>query len=270
LKLTNEEGLKSIPRLWRAVVCATIGLGAGLMMACSKSPEVRVAGGGGGGGAKLHILVFSRTAGYRHASIPDGIAALRDLAAHRGWQVVATEDPSVFRDETLAAVAVVVFLNTTGDVLDADQQGALERHVRAGKGWVGIHAAADTEYGWPWYGGLVGAYFRAHPAIQEARIRVEAASHPAARGLPDPWTRTDEWYAFRENPRPRVNVVLSLDETSYAPGNGGMDGDHPVAWYHLYDGGRSFYTALGHTEESYRDPAFLNHLGAAIAWAGGT
>jgi type 1 glutamine amidotransferase len=222
----------------------------------------------GPGAVGLRVLVFSRTAGYRHASIANGIALLQTLAGQRGWDLVTTEDPALMRDDTLAAIDVVVFLSTTGDVLDVTQQAALERYVRAGKGWVGVHAASDTEYDWPWYGGLVGAYFNAHPAIQPASIRVEDASHPATRDLPNPWTRTDEWYGFRDNPRARVNVLLSLDEGSYAPGDGGMNGDHPIAWYQLYDGGRSFYTALGHTEESYGEAAFVSHLAAGIAWAG--
>jgi len=141
--------------------------------------------------------------------------------------------------------------------------------VQSGKGWVGIHSASDTEHDWPWYGGLVGAYFASHPDIQQASIRVEDTTFPATRGLPDPWVRTDEWYAFTSNPRGRVNVLLSLDESSYSPGDSSMNGDHPIAWYQTYEGGRSFYTALGHTSESYAEPLFLQHIAAGIEWAGG-
>jgi len=164
---------------------------------------------------------------------------------------------------------VVVFLSTTGDVLDERQQAAFERFIRAGKGFVGVHSATDTEYEWAWYGGLVGAYFKAHPAIQSASMVVENASHPATSHLSSPWTRTDEWYGFRVNPRAKVNVLLSLDEQTYDPGEGAMDGDHPIAWFHEYDGGRAFYTALGHTRESYAEPDFLAHLEGGIEWASG-
>jgi type 1 glutamine amidotransferase len=217
----------------------------------------------------LRVLVFSATAGYRHASIPDGIAALQMLASQRGWTISATEDATQFQDSTLSALDVIVFLSTTGDVLDTDQQAALVRYVQSGKGWVGIHSASDTEHDWPWYGGLVGAYFSSHPDIQQASIRVEDPTHPSTVGLPNPWVRTDEWYAFTSNPRGRVHVLLSLDESSYSPGDSGMDGDHPIAWDQTFEGGRSFYTALGHTSESYQEPLFLAHLTGAIEWAGG-
>lgn len=213
------------------------------------------------------LLVFSRTVQYRHESIPAGVQALSRLAAERGFRLRATEDASEFNDSSLAGYDAVIFLSTTGDVLDDAQQQAFERFIRAGKGFVGVHAASDTEYDWSWYGELVGAYFREHPEPQAARVVVEDAATPATVGLPNPWQRTDEWYAFRSNPRPRVHVLLSLDETSYSPGASHMNGDHPIAWRHEYDGGRAFYTALGHTEESYADPLFIGHLAGGISWA---
>jgi type 1 glutamine amidotransferase len=206
---------------------------------------------------------------YRHDSIPDGTAALNSAASSAGWSVTATEDASVFVDRTLMALDVVVFLSTTGDVLNDEQQAAFEAFIRAGKGFVGIHSASDTEYDWPFYGELVGAYFREHPAIQEASVTIEDATHSTMAGLPATWTRTDEWYAFQANPRPNVHVLMTLDETSYEPGSSTMNGDHPVAWWHEYEGGRAFYTALGHTKESYTDPTFMRHLTQAIDWAGG-
>jgi type 1 glutamine amidotransferase len=214
------------------------------------------------------VLVFSRTTGYRHASIEDGTKALSRLALERGWHLESTEDPTKFTDAGLSRFDVVVFLSTTGDVLDPSQERAFERFIQTGKGYVGVHAASDTEYDWPWYGGLVGAYFRAHPAVQAADVYVESG-HPTTQGLPAPWTRTDEWYAFDENPRGKVEVLLTVDESSYDPGQGTMGDDHPIAWLHEYDGGRAFYTALGHTRESYAEPAFVEHLAAAIEWAAG-
>jgi type 1 glutamine amidotransferase len=217
-------------------------------------------------GASVSLLVFSRTVAYRHDSIPAGIQALTGLAAAQGWRLDATEDASRFTDAGLAGYSVVIFLSTTGDVLDDTQQGAFERFIRGGKGYIGIHSASDTEYDWAWYGGLVGAYFREHPAIQAANVLVEDATNPATAGLPNPWKRTDEWYAFQSNPRPNVHVLLALDENSYSPGTANMNGDHPIAWCHEYDGGRAFYTALGHTSESYADPLFMGQLAGAVAW----
>ncbi len=215
------------------------------------------------------VLAFTRTLGYRHDAIPIALAALAQQAEQRGWTLAASEDPALFSDPGLADYDVVAFVHTTGDVLDDAQQAALTRFIQRGKGWVGVHSASDAEYDWPWYGELVGAYFLAHPAIQTATLRVEQHSHPATAQLGDSWTRSDEWYAFRTNPRGKVNVLLALDETSYEPGTAAMGGDHPIAWYHAYDGGRAFYTALGHTLESWSEPAFLAHVAGAIEWAAG-
>lgn len=223
-----------------------------------------------GAGLTLAVLVFSKTAAYRHEAIPDGIRAIEELGKEQGWTVSTTEDAGIFSDESLARFDAVVFLLTTGDVLDSDQQAAFERFMKKGKGYVGIHSASDTEYDWPFYGSLVGAYFRSHPLIpqfQQATYRIEDRDHPATRHLPPSWVRTDEHYSFRENPRGKVQVLVSLDEKSYEPGDGAM-GDHPVVWCReLEGGGRSFYTALGHTKESYSDPLFRRHLASAIAWA---
>ncbi len=215
----------------------------------------------------FRVLVFSKTAGYRHASIPDGIAAVQKLGREHGFEVIATEDPERFTDESLSACAVVVFLSTTGDVLDDTQQSAFERFVQRGGGFVGIHAASDTEYDWPWFGRLVGAYFLGHPAIQGATVLVVDRSHPSTAHLPERWPRRDEWYDYRENPRSRVRVLALLDERSYEGGR--MGEDHPIAWCHLYDGGRSWYTGGGHTSESFTEEAFLQHLLGGILWTAG-
>ena len=220
-----------------------------------------------GTGLALAVLVFSKTTAYRHEAIPDGVKALEELGKENGWTVSATEDARVFADDRLESFDAVVFLMTTGDVLDSDQQAAFERFMKKGKGFVGVHSASDTEYDWPFYGSLVGAYYRSHPEIQPATYRVEDREHPAIRHLPSSWVRTDEHYSFRKNPRAEVQVLLSLDEGSYEPGEDAM-GDHPIVWcQELEGGGRSFYTALGHTKESYSDPLFREHLASAIAWA---
>jgi type 1 glutamine amidotransferase len=218
-----------------------------------------------GGGPAVRVLVFSRTLGYRHDSIPDGVAAVRALGQRHGFAVDATEDAGRFTPDGLASYRAVLFLSTTGDVLQGAQRGALQAFVRAGGGFVGVHSASDTLYDWPWYGGLVGAYFARHPAIQPATVRVEDAAHPSTRALPDPWRWTDEWYDFRADPRQGVHVLLTVDESSYH--GGGMGADHPIAWYHDYDGGRAWYTALGHVREAYADPAFRAHLLGGLAYA---
>ncbi len=203
------------------------------------------------------MLVFSKTAGFRHESIDEGITAIRDMGSANNFAVIATEDAAIISDGGLEPFEAVVFLNTTGDFLNDEQQAAFERYIVGGGGFVGVHAA-DAEYDWPWYGELVGAYFDEHPDVQEAVIRT-AADHPANSGLPDPWVRTDEWYNYRTNPREAgVDVVLTLDETSYDGGT--MGEDHPIAWSHPQGAGRAFYTGLGHTPESYPEPLFRDHL----------
>jgi type 1 glutamine amidotransferase len=217
--------------------------------------------------AAFDVLVFSKTAGFQHSSIDEGIAAIQSLGAAHDFTVAATENANDFTPANLATFEAVIFLNTTGDVLNATQQAAFEQYIQAGGGWVGVHSASDTEYSWPWYGDLLGAYFESHPAIQQATIVVEDQTHLSTAHLPQQWTRTDEWYNFQTNPRGQVSVLLTLDESTYS---GGADGaDHPIAWYHEYDGGRAWYTGLGHTEASYSEPLFREHLLGGIQYAAG-
>ena len=215
------------------------------------------------------ILVYSRTEGYRHKSIDAGIAAYRELGKEHGFEVTATEDPATFTDEKLARFAVIVFLNTTGDVLNDEQQAAMQRFIQNGGGFVGVHSATDTEYNWPWYGRLVGAYFDGHPKVQAATIRVNDPAHPSTAHLPEDgqWKRTDEWYNFRDV-QPDLTILLRLDESTYEGGK--MGDDHPIAWCHEFDGGRSWYTGGGHTAESFTtDKAFRQHLLGGLLWAAG-
>jgi type 1 glutamine amidotransferase len=212
------------------------------------------------------ILVFSKTAGYHHASIDQGIAALRKLGVEHGFSVDATTDSTRFTAENLKPYAAVVFLSTSGDVLNPAQQQAFEQYIQSGKGFVGVHAAADTEYDWPWYGKLVGAYFVKHPEQQVATLQVVNRKSISTKHLPESWSRKDEWYNYGDF-QPDLKVLIKLDEKSY---KGGSNGDnHPIAWYHDYDGGRAFYTGLGHVEESYTDPLFLKHLLGGLQYATG-
>jgi len=214
---------------------------------------------------RFAVLVFTKTAGYRHDSIPAGIASIGSLGRDQSFLVDNTEDAAVFTDENLRKYRVIIFLNTTGHVLDVDQQTALQRFIRNGGGFVGIHSATDTEYDWPWYGNLVGTYFDSHPSIQSATVKVVDSNHASTRSLPQDWQRNDEWYNFRDDPSARVKVLLTVDEKTYS---GGTMGDrHPISWYHEYDGGRAWYTAMGHTIETYSEPLFLAHLLGGIMWA---
>ncbi|MFJ9656997.1 ThuA domain-containing protein [Streptomyces griseoflavus] len=213
--------------------------------------------------ARSALLVYTRTTDYRHESIPAGVAALRDLGV---FDVEATEDPAVF-ERPLGRYAAVVFLSTSGEVLTPAGRERLAAYVEGGGGFAGVHAAACTEYDWPYYGELLGARFDRHPALQPGRVVVEDHGHPATRHLPAVWEFTDEWYDFRTSPRPAARVLLRADESSYE--GGGMGPDHPLAWCRDQGAGRVFYTALGHAADAYGDPAFLAHLRGGIGWTAG-
>ncbi len=213
---------------------------------------------------KPAVLIFSKTNGYRHASIPVGIEAIKKLGEAHGFTVDATEDSLAFNDANLKKYAAVIFLSPTGKVFGPDQEKAFQNYIQHGGGYVGIHAAADCEYNWPWYNKLVGAWFKSHPKQQEAKLVIVDKNNKATAGLPDPWTRKDEWYNFRDL-NPDIHELIRIDESSYTGGENGSD--HPMAWYHAYDGGRAFYTALGHTDESYADPLYLGHLLGGIEYA---
>lgn len=201
------------------------------------------------------VLVFTKTTGWRHDSIPTAVAALQRLAAQEGLAVDHSEDASVFNEKNLHRYRAVIFASTTGDVLDAAQQAAMESFLRAGGGYMGVHSAADTEYDWSWYGELVGAYFKSHPpGLQTTKVVFEhdgIATGPA-------WTVTDEIYNYRSNPRSAVQVTATVDERDYQGGT--MGADHPIAWCHSYDGGRAWYTGLGHDIKLYADPQFEAQL----------
>ena len=205
------------------------------------------------------ILVFTKTAGYRHGSIDTAVTAIKKLGAENNFLVETTSNTTVFTEAGLKKYAAVVFVHTTGNILNTEQEAEFERYIQAGGGFVGIHAAADAEYDWRWYGQLVGGYFNGHPAQQEATLHVVDPSHASTRHLPETWNRFDEWYNFQQLDS-GMHVLLMIDENSY---QGGTNGDvHPMAWWHDFDGGRAFYTALGHTEASYAGSA----IPAASPW----
>lgn len=209
------------------------------------------------------VLVFSKTSAFRHDSIPAGVAAIRQLGAATGWRVEATENSSIFLKSDLSKFSCVIFLSTTGDVLTAREQTGFEKYLEAGGGMVGIHAAADCEYDWPWYGRTIGAYFKSHPRIQKAKIVIEDRNHPSTKFLPKTWEVEDEWYNFQSNPRSKVHVLASLDEKSY---EGGSMGDHPIMWTNTVGKGRVWYTNLGHRQETWSNGDFLKSVREGIQW----
>ncbi|HEY4335820.1 MAG TPA: ThuA domain-containing protein [Puia sp.] len=214
--------------------------------------------------ANPKVLIFSKTNGYRHASIVPGIAAIKKLGSENGFDVDATEDSTWFNTATLKKYAALIFLSPTGTVFGPNEEKALQEYIHNGGGFVGVHAATDCEYHWQWYGDLVGAYFLSHPKPQMATFNVIDKHHPATKGLPNPWQHFDELYNFKYV-NPNLNILLKIDEKSYT---GGVMGDnHPMSWYHAYEGGRAFYTELGHTEECYTDPVYLGHLLGGIKYA---
>lgn len=210
------------------------------------------------------VLIFTRTAKFHHDSIPVAVATLHQLSAEAGMVADQSDDSRSFRADNLARYRAVVFANTTGDVLDATQQAAMEQFIRNGGGFMGVHAAADTEYDWPWYGELVGTWFHKHPeGLQETRVQPE---HDGRTSGPA-WPIRDEIYNYRRNPRDRVQVIATVDEARY---NGGSMGtDHPIAWCRPFDGGRSWYTGLGHDAAVYADPNVRAQLRRGLRYAAG-
>src|SRR4030095_12746308 len=218
---------------------------------------------------KPKVLVFSKTEGFRHASIEAGKTAFQKMAAEKGFDVEFTEDAGKFTNASLKQFNAVVFLNTTGDVLNNEQQEEFERYIQAGGGYLGIHSATDCEYDWPWYGRLAGAYFLDHPNpknVQTGKFYVVQKDNFATKGMPDEFERTDEFYSFRQI-SPAINVLVKIDESTYQGGKNGKD--HPMSWFQEFDGGRSFYTAMGHTDATFSEPLFLNHVWAGLNYVMG-
>ena len=218
---------------------------------------------------EFKVLVFTKTTGFRHGSISAGKTAIQELGAAHNFAVDATEDSSLFTSTNLAQYDAVIFLLTTGDILNPSQQAAFEGYIQQGGGFVGIHAGGtDTERSWPWFGELVGVWqFNHPPGTPNADIHIEDGSHPSTTGLPSLWNRSDEWYNFHVNPRGSVHVLATLDEATYSGGT--MGGDHPIAWCKTFQGGRSWYTALGHTSSTYNESLFRQHMLGGIRYAAG-
>lgn len=213
---------------------------------------------------QARVLVFSKTTGYRHSAIEVGIEAIRKLAMENNFVMDTTTNSSLFTLENLKRYSAVIFLNTSGSLLNVEQKANFERYIQGGGGFVGVHGASASEYDWKWYGRLLGGFFTTHPKIQEAELNVIDKKHPSTAHLPPQWIHTDEWYNFTRLPS-TIHVLITINEDSYVGGDYGNN--HPIAWYHEFEGGRSFYTALGHREENYSDPLFLKHLLGGIQYA---
>ena len=225
-------------------------------------------------GKQFKALLVTTTKGWHHESLHSGVLAIQQLGVKNFFDVVLFENPNGFTDKYLEQFNVIIFLNTTGDIFDSTQQKVMERFIQSGKGFVGIHSATDTEYDWPWYNKLVGRMFYIHPSIQTARVNILDKDFPGLQGFTGNKLWTEEWYEFGPEQVSDLHYILAVDETSYDPkvqwGEKkavGMGKLHPVSWYHNYDGGRSFYTALGHIPVEFSDPIFLQHLHAGIFWA---
>jgi len=223
---------------------------------------------------QFKVLLFTKTEGWHHESINEGVDAIRKLAERNFFNVEWHEDPKQFNEKKLSEFQVVIFLNTTGNILNDEQKGALTKFIQSGKGFVGIHSAADTEYGWDWYTKMVGRMFHIHPLVQTAVLKVNDAKFPGMERIPSAWYWTDEWYEYGEEKIKGLNYLLTVDEKTFDPNvkwgekvGKGMGDFHPIAWYHEYDGGRAFYTGLGHIPLIYSDPVFLEHLYGGIYWA---
>ena len=214
---------------------------------------------------KNTILIFSLTKGFRHASIADGIKAIKKMGVENNFLVDTSEDVNVFTIANLKKYSALIFLSPTGtNVFNDSQKQALKEYIHTGGRFVGIHAATDFCYEWDWYGKMVGGYFESHPKIQSVKLNIVMPKNKIVKGLPQPWIHTDEWYNFK-NVNPDLNILIKADETSYEGGK--MNNNHPISWYHEFEGGKVFYTALGHTKECYTDPLFLMHLWAGMKWA---
>ena len=213
------------------------------------------------------ILVFSKTAGFRHtSSIDAGKKYIVELGQKNKFGVDTTESPDAFTPENLKQYSAIVFLCTTGNVLNEQQQKTFQQFINQGGGYMGLHSAADTEYDWPWFGELNGAYFKNHPRPQEAVFNIVDSNNISTAHLPKVWKRLDELYNFKWIGTD-LHLLITIDESSYTGGGNGEN--HPMAWYHPFDGGRGFYTALGHDIKSWEDPLYLQHVLGGIQYVMG-
>jgi len=225
---------------------------------------------------QFKALLITKTQRWHHESINDGVTALKEMAKRNFFEIQWHQDATKITDHYLSSFQVIIFLNTTGSIFSDDEKKSIERFIQSGKGFAGIHSASDTEYGWEWYTKLVGRMFHIHPVIQTAKLKLIDNKFLGMQGFSEGQIWTDEWYEFEEEKSKNLHYVLAVDESTYNPivewtekklNGQGMGNFHPIAWYHEFDGGRSFYTSLGHLSAEYADQTFLNHIYGGIFWA---
>ncbi|WP_111642476.1 ThuA domain-containing protein [Marinimicrobium alkaliphilum] len=229
---------------------------------------------GGAHAQQFNVLLFTKMDGWHHKSVNEGVTAMRKLAEKHEFALDWHEDANVINDDNLKQYDAIVFLLTTGNILNDEQKGAMERFIQSGKGFVGIHSASDTEYDWDWYTKMIGRTFHIHPANQTAQLEVLDRDFPGMERMPDKFWWTDEFYEFGPERVDTLNYLLSVDGDTFDPyAKRGEQKEsqemdfRPIAWYHEYDGGRAFYTALGHIPATYEDRLFLEHIYGGLMWA---
>lgn len=261
LQLKNSENLR------KGQIRSLIVLLIAFLSACSTLQKTDI----------MNIAMITKTADFRHDNIPVAVEALQKMAGENNWNIIHTEDSAYFSAENLNNLDLVIFLQTTGDIFDENQQQSIQAYVENGGGLLTIHTGTVTENNWPWFMEMMGAKFVGHPPVQQGKLIIENRNHPATSFFSDSvWVIVDEWYSFDRNPREDVNVLISIDEFSYeVDDNGWFDGvnqrmgDHPMVWYRYAGKGRIFQTALGHPAELYSDTFFLKHIRGAIMWTAG-
>ncbi len=222
---------------------------------------------------QFSVLLYTQHDQWHSNTIPVAIQAFEEMAKEHQFKFNWTQLPNELI-EKLPEHDVLIFMNANADSLKEKHMSALKAFMKRGGGFVGIHATADSKKENSWFDGLVGAKFLNHPKLQAAIVEVENSDFPATWHLPKKWLRSDEWYNFKNINLDNLNVVLTVDEATYDYTAGydsiplkSMGQIHPISWYQYYEGGKSFYTALGHKPESYKDKNFLNHIFGAIYWA---
>lgn len=246
--------------LLRSLLCTCV-----LALLCSSSLSAQ----------QFSALLVVQTAGWQHESTFSAIPALEKMAARHSFRLDLKQRAMPINDGMLKQYDVIIFVNTTGDIFNDEEQAAMERFIQSGKGWVGVHAASDTEYDWKWYTDMVGHMFKIHPHVQTGMVDVHDNSFPGLEGWPKRKMWTDEFYEYLDGTRnPDINYLITVDESTYdteakwgdnvSRGHGDF---HPMSWYRDYDGGRAWYTNFGHVPSVFEDPDFLQHLYGGIWWA---
>jgi type 1 glutamine amidotransferase len=219
------------------------------------------------------VLLFTKNGkGYVHENIPASIAAIQKLGNDYKFKVDTTTNSALFTEDNLKKYDVLIFSNTNNDVFDTEQEKvAFMRYIQAGGGFMGIHSASGTERNWTWFKLMLGATFLRHPPFQPFTVHVLDPKHPAVKNLPVKWDTKDEFYLFREfNPAIKVlifsdlSVIKESNQKTVTPDVFGNR--YPSVWCQEFDGGRTWYSALGHDRNDYSNPVYLAHIIEGLKW----